>query len=385
MAWLDLRRNPRVAALVSRRVGLACALLMGCSEGPPEVALPAFAASLPGNTVVVVWRVDDSPSTSSPPKQLLPWESALAPLPGWLGLSVQSVGDVARAWVGAASEVAWPSLAGNALFVSASAEAPPGERRAFVDLQQAVDLALTRASQPAVASPWQALQGVMVERVASALAVRSLQWLLVAERGEGASAECHAVVASAEGNAGVFGLLAERAPEASSAVAFACGDAALVATVAFVPRVAVGILRDLMAGEGDGALQMARELLRGPRFDAALAAVGGLAGGLRLAVGRDGAVVVLDVADARAVGDALDVVGRPEGQGWSFAGWHIVLEGATLVCRRGDLGAGGPSLPALRPGAWVSLPATGIEATATHVHGSGRVHVHARRIGSGGR
>ena len=181
------------------------------------------------------------------------------------------------------------------------------------------------------------------------------------------------------------GLLAERVAD-PLAGAWGFEDAAVVATVAFAPNIAVAILRDLLSGDGDGPLQMMRELLRGPRFDAALAAVGALRGSLAAAAAGDGSArVVLGLADPTAVADALDVIGTAAGNGWTFAGWRLAIEGTALVCTRGQIRGAPQPLSVTRPGLWVSAPVLGLEGSVLRGPRAGRVHVQARQVVRAGR
>lgn len=343
------------------------AWLSGCSPSPPAPAVPAFAATLPGHTVAVVW----GDAAAGAPIDVPP------PITSWLGVTAYASPGSVQAWVGEGLVVGWPNLAGSALFAAACAETLPGSRRLFVDLQQMVDLlvAATRESQGGE-SPWSTLQGVFVQRALDAFAVRGLQWLVAGERSEGERRTWEAVVASTQARRGVFGVLAvqNQGPVRLSAPA----DAEVVGTAAFVPSVSVAIVRDLLSGGEDGPLQMARELLRGPRFDAGLAALQALGGRIDFAAGVDYGWVRLNLADASAVADALDVIGAPARGGWDIGGWHVVVAGKNLTARRGMVPPAAQELSSPQSVVWVVAPTRGIEVVVQRSNMAERVRITAQ-------
>jgi len=343
----------------------------GCEPAPAAAHVPAFAAELPGGTLAVVWGEGGRQESLELPRELLQR----------LSLEARRVGDVAEAWVGKAP-VAWPSLAANASFAAACGEALPGDRLAFVDLQQVVDLLAASTRSGAGAAPGQGLQAMVAQRVLDALGLRGLQWLVASERSVGGRREWRGVLAADAGSSALR-LLEPRSATGLPA-SWPVAGADVVGTIVFSPSTAVGVLRDLLSGD-EGPAQMVRELLRGPRFRAALAALAALSGTAAVALGEGGAWVALGMADPTAVGDALDAVAQGTAAGWTMFGWNAAIDGSCLVWTRGEPSPTRQPLPEPHAGMWLQLPARGLEVTASRDDRAARLLFAVRELPPSGR
>jgi hypothetical protein len=349
-----------VAAGVIGRAGVlfGASLIAGsCGPATPEVRAPAFAAALPGHTVAAWW----SEGQTLP---AVPWPRTAE---AWLGVARGMQTDTVQTWTGDERAVAWRSFAENRLLLTALASAPLGTRRLFVDLQQLVDLALqaaTKASASA-AGPAAAVRGLLVQHIVSALRLRSLQWLIAGDRVAGDRRHIAALVAATDTSQGVCGLVGGSAPWTLPRELPRKGADVVLAGF-FVPSVFVRIVRDLMTGDDEGPLQMAREILRGARLQAGIAALQALDGQVLLCAREGFAYARLGVADPRALGDALDDLAQPASEGWQIGGWRVQVTAAGAVA---TLGATTVPLEA------IDAPAAGLVATVPQA----RVQVALRR------
>lgn len=353
--------------------GLALLAVMpavGCRPSAAEVDVPAFAARLPGHTVAVVWGAQERIDALAP----------VAELERTVGLTATTV-DGARAWLGTPGAVAWPSLAANALFRAGLGELPRGEggsMHAFVDLQQVVDMLQTEAERRSASAPGGVLQALVVRQALDTLGLRSLTWATASERTEGDERVLSATVAASEVAGGVMALLAPGVPTGLPRD-WPRDDGAVFATVAFVPAVASAMVRDLLSGEQAGPLQMAQEMLRGPRLQAGLRALSLLSGSACASVGTAHTWLALPVSDASAFGDLLDELAQPAGEGWALAGWRFELEGSLLVVQRGAVPTMREPLPPTPgPGLSLALPERDLTVSVRRAEKAPRLLVRVR-------
>lgn len=327
---------------------LLCGAALGvaaCSREPSaSVTVPEFARSLPGHTVAVAWRVDGAAM-----------ELALPTLPAWLPLQAATAPAQARALLGDASAVAWPSLAESKLFQRTAIDAPVGAVRVFVDLQQLVDL-LPRALAADTGRGMPGLTRVLASRLSEALRLRGFSTLSGAVDPASAAEGQHRfdlTVRSGESEAGLLAAIGP--PPAQPANATVPAGAEWSAIGACASGAVVAMLRDVLAGDGDDTAQMLQQLLRGPRLQAGLAAAAACAGDFVVVGGGSGWLwAKLGVRDRRALADALDAAARPDGDGWMLGDTKLRLRDAGLLIELGRVPAGSASLTG-EPGATLTV------------------------------
>lgn len=342
----------RAVALIHAQA-LAMALLgTACQPSAPSVALPGFAAGLPGHTVAVLW----SEQAELPP---IEWPPAVE---AWLGVARGESGSRLQAWTGDATAVGWHALADNSLFAAACACGLRGGRMLFVDLQQLVDLVVRAAASDSTGSAQgDAMRGMVVQQLLAALRLRSAQWLLASERSAGERRQVQAVLAATDTGEGLFGLLAPASAETVPEQLPSAG-ADLICSGHFLPQVAVRLVRDLMTGDGnDGPLQMAREMLRGPRLEAGVALIKALNGHMQMCASREFGYVWVGVGDAKALGDALDVLAQPDADGWRVGGWKVKQVVAGVQATFGRLPPAAQPVRRVTRGLSFTFPKLGIE------------------------
>ncbi len=360
---------------------LSVALALAACDAPaPAVVLPAFAAGLPGHTVAAFWSEPGLPEPTS-----LPAIEGLASAESWLGVTRARDAAGVQSWTGDPTAVAWRSLADNRLFAAACGAGLRGDRRLFVDLQQLIDLLVPAASAASTGSgPTGAMRGMVVQELVEALRLRSLLWLAAAERTAaertaGERRQVQAVLAATDTREGVCGLPA--LPSRSALLMqlptqLPSEGADMVLIGHFAPAAAERLARDLIGGDaGHGPLQMAREMLRGPRLESGLAAIKALSGGVAACGGLEFAHVWLGVADARALGDALDVLAQPATDGWQFGKWQIKLVAAGLVATFGRVPRAEQPQRSVPDGLWFAFPKVSVQGTLQRADAPNRLRL----------
>lgn len=298
-------------------------LLAACGgESAPAVALPACAHQLPGHTVAVVWRSDGAALDFRWPA--LPAGLPLQPAPNVSG---------ATALLGERAAVSWPTLADSGVFRRALGDAPAGDVRGFVDLQQIVDL--LPSTLAATGDRAAGLSRVIMQRAVAALRLRSLTSLAGALQLQRDRAEFAADLRCSDVEAGLVAVVAASTPAVGGEVP-AGGQWQVAARGS--PEAAAAIVRELVAGDGDDTFQLLRELLRGRRMQAGLAALAACDGAVLAAGGTDGWLWArIGVRDARALGDALDDVAQPASDGWQLGDTKLRLVDAALLVTLGEV------------------------------------------------